>query len=126
MSRYNRNKYPDTFVDKENIMDRLTLIRKLEEGIASMREQLDQNDGSALAALAGGVKTGFQRLQNGFDSLKADIMDNEKAQKTLDSFKGHMDDFEKAVKEGDKKLSAKLLALMEKAVSDLKEKQPKA
>lgn len=97
-------------------MYRETLIRKMEEGVAALREQLAKNDGSALSAMADSAKTGYEALRTAF-------MENEKARNALDSLKGHLDSLEKAIVAGDKKMSAKAVELLEKAVGELKEKK---
>ena len=104
-------------------MNKETLIRKMEEGVAALREQLANNDGSALSALASNAKAGYA-------ALKVAVMGNEKARHALDSLKEHLDSLEKAVVAGDKKMSAKAVEVLEKALNDLKEKkddgEPKA
>lgn len=96
-------------------MNKETLIQKMEEGVAVLREQLDKNDGSALGALAGNAKAGYE-------ALKAALMGNEKTKSALESLKEHLDSLEKAVIAGDRKMSAKAVEVLEKAVKDLKEK----
>lgn len=96
-------------------MNKETLIRKLEEGVAALREQLEKNDGSALSALASNAKAGYA-------TLKIAVMGNEKARNALESLKGHLDSLEKAVVAGDKKMSAKAVDVLEKALADLKDK----
>ena len=97
-------------------MNKEALIQKMEEGVAALREQLDKNDGSALSAVASNARAGY-------DALKAAVMGNEKAKSALDSLKEHLDSLEKAVVAGDKKMSAKAVEVLEKALRDLKEKR---
>ncbi len=104
-------------------MDKESLIQKLEERLEILRTQLDKHDGSALSAMAEGLRTGFESAKRGLENLKGAIMAQDAARKTLDSLKEHMDTLERAVKEGDKKMSAKLLDMMEKTIRDLKEKR---
>lgn len=96
-------------------MDKAALIQKMEECVSSLREQLDKNEGSTITTIINSAKLGFE-------SLKATIMGNETAKNALESFKSHVGDFEKALKEGDKSLSAKALETMENAIQDLKNK----
>jgi len=96
-------------------MDKKTLIGKLESTVGTLKEQLDKNDGSALSAMAEGARTGF-------DSLRGSIMGNEKARNALDSAKTQLGKLEDAIRAGDKKVSAKAVAMMENALRDLKER----
>lgn len=97
-------------------MNRETLIRKMEEGVTALREQLDKNDGSTLSAMAVNAKAGYE-------SLKSAIMENEKARDTLASLKTHLDSLEKAIVAGDRAMSAKAVGLLEKVIGELKEKK---
>lgn len=107
-------------------MDKATIIEKLEQGVASLREHLQKSEGSTLSAVAEGAKSGFESARAGFESLKTGIMENETARKALENVKEHLDDLEKAIKEGDKKMSAKAMDFLEKSVKDLKEKHTDA
>lgn len=104
-------------------MDKEKLVKKLEDGVSALREQLEKNEGSALAAVASNARAGFESLRSGFESLKTEIMEKEAAKKAAESIKGHLEDLENAVKKGDKKMSAKAVELMEKAIKELKEKK---
>lgn len=97
------------------LMDKETLVRKMEDYVRAYREQLDKNDGSSLSALADNARSTFDRL-------KGAVMGNERARGGLESLKEHMDKLEHAVSKGDKQLSAKALTLMEEAVQNLKRK----
>lgn len=96
-------------------MDKATLIQKMEEYVQSYREQLEKNDGSSLSALANNAMAAFENVKDA-------IMGNETARKGLDKFKESMDAFEKAVRDGDKKLSAKAVTKMEETIRDMKQK----
>jgi len=96
-------------------MDKQALIRKLDEGVTFLRDVIQDNDGSTLKALAASAKQGFDGLKNAFEH-------NEKAQKAVAEIKQHMEEMEEAIKKGDKKLSAKLLAAAEKKIQKYKEK----
>lgn len=96
-------------------MDKKTLIRKLDDGIASLRGLLGENEGSALKTIASSAKQGL-------DSLKEAFEHNEKAQKAVDGIKKQCQELEEAITKGDKKLSAKLLSTAEKKLSAYKKK----
>lgn len=96
-------------------MDKTAIIEKLEQTVGTLKEQLDKNDGSSLSAMAEGAKAGFE-------SLRGAIMGNEKARSALDSARTQMNKLEEAIREGDKKVSAKAVSMMENALHDLKEK----
>ncbi len=99
----------------EDNMDKHSLLRKLDEGVSSFRGLLAENDGSTLKAIAASAKQGF-------DSLKAAFDQNEKAQKAMAEIKKQMQDLEKSIRAGDKKLSATILATVEKKIRQYKEK----
>ena len=96
-------------------MNRSQLVSKLEDTVRTLKEQLDKNDGSGLSAMAVGAKAGF-------DSLKGMIASNEKARIALDSAKIQALKLEEAIRKGDKKVSARAVDMMEKAVRDLKDR----
>lgn len=91
------------------------LLGKLEDGIASLRQAIDENDGSALKTLKTSAKQGFENVKDAF-------IQNEKAQKAVTDIKKHIDDLEEAVKNGDRELSAKVLSAAEKKIKEYKEK----
>lgn len=107
---------------EKNSMDKTVIIQKLEQGVSSLREHLEKSEGSTISAVSEGAKSAFDSARDGFESLKTSIMGNETAKKALENVKQYLDDLEKAVKEGDKKMSAKAMDVLEKAVKDLKEK----
>ena len=96
-------------------MNKSQIITRLEDTVRTLKEQLDKNDGSGLSAMAVGAKAGF-------DNLKSMIASNEKARLALDSAKIQALKLEEAIREGDKKLSAKTVVMMEKAVRELKDR----
>lgn len=96
-------------------MDKNALLSKVEEYVQAYRNELAKNDGSSLSTLAANA-TSF------FEGLKDSLTHNEKAQKGMEAIKEHMTTFEKAIKEGDKKLSAKMMNMMEDALQELKKK----
>lgn len=91
------------------------LLGKLEDGIASLRQAIEENDGSALKTLKTSAKQGFENVKEAFTQ-------NEKAQKAVADIKKHVDDLEEAVKKGDKELSSKVLNAAEKKIKEYKEK----
>lgn len=101
---------------KDAHMNKETLIRKMEEGVTALREELDKNDGSTLNTLAANARAGYE-------SLKTTVMENEKARDTLASLKTHLDSLEKAIVAGDRNMSAKAVGLLEKVIGELKEKK---
>ncbi|MDL2316143.1 hypothetical protein LJC59_03570 [Desulfovibrio sp. OttesenSCG-928-A18] len=96
-------------------MNKTAIIEKLEGMAASLREQLDKNEGSSLSAIAGGISSLLE-------SAKALVLGNDKARKLLEKLKEQMARFEKAVREGDKKVSASALDYFEKTLKDMKRK----
>lgn len=94
-------------------MNKEALVRKMEEGVASVRDLLKQNNGSTLQAISNSVK-------HGFDSLKTAFTQNELAQKAVTEIRAKFDDLEKAVISGDKELSDKLLKAVEKKIKEYK------
>jgi len=94
-------------------MNKETLVRKMEEGVASVRDLLKQNNGSTIRAISNSVK-------HGFDSLKTAFTQNERAQKAVTEIRAKFDDLEKAVISGDKELSDKLLKTVEKKIKEYK------
>ncbi|MCC8193202.1 MAG: hypothetical protein LIP28_00945 [Deltaproteobacteria bacterium] len=96
-------------------MDKKDFIKKLDDGVSSLRDVLRENDGSTLKAIASSANQGFRMLKSAFAQ-------NEKAQKAMSEIKKQFDEVEKAVKKGDRKLSAKLLAAVEKKIKSYKEK----
>ncbi|CAK7057330.1 MAG: hypothetical protein DELT_01291 [Desulfovibrio sp.] len=96
-------------------MNKQTLLAKLEDGVTSLRQMLEENDGSTLKTLKSSAKQGFESMKDAFTQ-------NEKAQKAVADIKKHMEDFEQAVKNGDKDLSAKILDAAEKKIKEYKEK----
>jgi hypothetical protein len=96
-------------------MDKKTLLKKLDDGVSSLRGILQENDGSTLKAIAASANQGFKSLKEAFEH-------SEKAQKAMAEIKKQCADLEEAVKKGDKKLSAKLLAVAERKILKYKEK----
>ena len=99
----------------ESAMNKESIIRKAEDVVGSLREALQQNEGSTLATLASTVK---QR----FDSVRDTIARSDKAQKVGAELKKQFDEVEAAIHKGDKKLTAKLLDAVEKKIKKHKEK----
>lgn len=99
-------------------MDKKKLIKKFEDAVLALRAQLTKNDGSSLSAVSSQIKSGYE-------SLRSELVGNEKAQRMRESLNDHMDNLEKAIHKGDKKLSAGILDLLEKTVKELKEKEQK-
>lgn len=96
-------------------MDKESIMRKLDEGVGALRGLLAENEGSTLKTIASSAKQGF-------DSLKATFKENEQVQKAVVEIKAHLDELEKSIKAGDKKLSAKLLGAAEKKIKKYKKK----
>ena len=94
-------------------MDKSSILRKLDDYVREFREQLEKHDGSSMTAISSNAQAAFDRLK---DSLKT----NEHAKSALAGIREGMGKVEAALKQGDKKLSAKTLELMEKAIADLK------
>lgn len=94
-------------------MNRQKLFQKLEEGVFSLRRAIEENDGSTLKMLQTSARQGLK-------SVKDTFAQNEKSQKAVAEIKKHLEDFEQAVKNGDRKLSAKFLAAAEKKIEKYK------
>ena len=99
-------------------MNKIDLVRKMEEYVGAYRQQLDKYEGSSLSMLSNQAK-------NGIKALKSTVKNNEQAGKALESLREYMDKFEQAVKSGDRKVSAKAVEMMEKTLRNLKEKTGK-
>ena len=99
---------------KEEIMNKDSIIQKVDEVVGNLREALRQNDGSTLSALASGVKQGFENARTA-------VYQNEKAQKALVELKKQLDEVEAAVHKGDKKLTSRLLDAIEGKIKKYKE-----
>ena len=100
-------------------MNKETLVRKMEEGVSSVRDLLKQNDGSTIQTISNSVK-------HGFDSLKTTFTQNERAQKAVTEIRAKFDDLEEAVISGDKELSDKLLKTVEKKIKEYKARKEAA
>ena len=96
-------------------MDKASILQKLDEYVREYREQLEKHDGSSMTTISSNAQAAFERLK---DSLMA----HEQAKSVLAGIREGMGKVEEAFRQGDKKLSAKTLELMEKAVADLKRK----
>ncbi|MDL2210288.1 hypothetical protein LJC26_05740 [Desulfovibrio sp. OttesenSCG-928-O18] len=94
-------------------MDKESMVHKMEEGVTSVRDFLKQSDGSTIQAISNSVK-------HGFDSLKNAFTQNERAQKAVTDIRAKFNDLEKAVINGDKELSDKLLNAVEKKIKEYK------
>lgn len=97
-------------------MNKDSLVQKMEEGVASIRGFLDQNDGSTIQAISSTVR-------HGFESLKTHFVQNDRAQKAISEIKTKFEDLENAVISGDKELSRRLLDAVEKKISEYKNKK---
>lgn len=97
-------------------MNKETLVRKMEEGVTSVRDLLNENDGSTIQAINKTVKQGFKSLKVGFT-------ENERAQAAMAELKSKFEELEEAVISGDKKLSGKILAAVEKRINKFKAKE---
>lgn len=91
------------------------LLDKLEGGIASLRQTLEENDGSTLKTLKTSAIQGFESVKDAFSQ-------NEKAQSVVNDIRKHLDDLEEAVKKGDRELSDKFLGAAERKLKEYKEK----
>lgn len=91
------------------------LLEKLEGGIASLRQSLEENEGSTLKTLKTSAMQGIENVKDAFSQ-------NEKAQNVVNDIRKHIDDLEEAVKKEDRKLSDKLLSAAEKKLKEYKEK----
>lgn len=111
-----------TNAQRGKTMDKSTLLSKVEESIRSYKEQLEKNEGSTLATVASGAKTGFESAWAGLEKLKDGFMENETAQKTLENIKEHLGKLEDAIKEGDKKVSAMAVEKVEELLKECREK----
>lgn len=102
-------------------------LNKLEGMLGSVREAINENDGSTLQTISNSIKSGYE-------NVKDTVTSNEKTQRIWEDIKGLGDDFAQAVKKGDKKLSSKTLDALEKRIKDYKssknedkdEKKPEA
>lgn len=97
-------------------MNKDTVIRKLEESLASLREALEKNEGSTLQTLAAGMKSVL-------DTAKTHVLQNDKTKKILSESKKYLGEFEKSVKSGDQKLSASLLDRAQKWLDEYKNRK---
>lgn len=95
-------------------MTKASIVKKLESIVACLREQVAKNDGSTLSAIAAGAKFGLH-------SVSAFIKNNETAQKAIAKAQKQLTALEKAVREGDQKVSAKALDFLEKTIQELKD-----
>lgn len=108
--------------NKGIIMDKAGILQKIEESVKAYKEQLEKHEGSTLSAMATGAKAGFESVMSGLENLKSSIMENEKAQKTLDNMKEHLAKLESSIKEGDKKMSSMAVEKMEELLKEYREK----
>ena len=99
-------------------MNKIDLLRKMEEYVGAYRQQLDKYEGYSLSMLSNQAK-------NGIKALKKAVKNNEQADKALESLHEYMDKFEQAVKSGDRKVSTKAVEMMEKILRNLKTKAGK-
>lgn len=97
-------------------MKKEDLLAKLEEGAATLRAAVEQHDGSSL-------KTITETVKHGFESVKDHFGQSETAQKALTEMKKHYDDLGDAVGKGDRKLTAKILGVIESKIAECKEKK---
>lgn len=98
-------------------MNKESLVQKMEEGVASVRGFLEQNDGSAIQAISSTVK-------HGFESLKTLFVQNDRAQKAVSEIKAKFEELENAVISGDKELSGRILDAVEKKIVEYKNRKP--
>lgn len=103
-------------------MDKSAIFEKIEKNFRTYKEQLVKHEGSTLAAMVTGAKTGLESAKNGIESLKETIMENEKARNTLENMKELLEKLETDIKEGDKKLSAKAVEKIESLLKEYREK----
>ena len=96
-------------------MKKEELLAKLEEGATTLRMVIEQYDGSTIKAVT-------ETVRQRFDTVKGYLEQNETAQKTLSEAKKHYDELGVAVEKGDKELTAKLLAAIERKIMQCKEK----
>lgn len=99
-------------------MDKQTFIDTIDGHIRSFKEKVAQNDGSGVAAIAASAKDSLL-------AMKQSVMDSEKGKKALDAVHDYLHKLEDAAKKGDKKLTAKVLGLMENAMKEWSDKDDK-
>lgn len=97
-------------------MNKESLVRKMEEGVASIRGLLNQNDGSTIQTIS-------STMRHGFESLKTVFVQNDRAQKAVTEIKSKFEELENAVIAGDKELSKRLLDAVEKKIAEYKNKK---
>ena len=97
-------------------MNKNDLLVKMEKYVQTYRAQLEKNDGLTMSVLSSQASIGLKAITNAVKS-------NEHTAKALQTLREGMDKLEEAVKKGDRKVSAKALDLMEKALANLRSKQ---
>jgi len=97
-------------------MDTDNIVQNMEEYVQSFRSLFEKR---RLSELAPKVEQAKMALGN----LKALVLDNTTVRSAVQNMQEHVEDFEQAVKKGDKELTAKALILMEEAVQELRRKR---
>lgn len=98
-------------------------LDKLDKIINSAREGLEKHDGSTLQAIANNIRDGLASARSSLGGVKDSLSQNEKAMTLLDDVKKLGEDLGSAIKSGDKKLSAKILDLIDKKIKEYKREQ---
>lgn len=88
-------------------------IERMEEVVLSLREQLAKNEGSILSNIGNSTKMGFE-------SMKTSLSGDDHAKAMLDRFKDGMDEFEDAIKDGNRQIAGRALDKMERIIQDVK------
>lgn len=90
------------------------LVEKMDEIVRSLREQLEKNEGCTLCVIASSAIMGYE-------TLKATVTGNDTTKELMEKFQAGVDDFQTALKDGDRKISSGILQRLEKLVAELKE-----
>ena len=96
-------------------MNKIELIKKLEDAVNSLKQEIDRNDGSTLAAIGNNIGSCI-------DGIVDEISNSKKAQRLGDSIKKHWSGLEEAIVKGDRKISASALSVVQKGIHELKKK----
>jgi peptidoglycan hydrolase CwlO-like protein len=95
-------------------MKKNDIITKLQAMAASAREELNKNDGSTLQTISNAI-------MGGYESVRTSIAESDRTKKALTAAKQYLNRAGKAIKSGDRKLSANTLDALDKLLKEHKE-----
>ncbi|MCC8194165.1 MAG: hypothetical protein LIP28_05930 [Deltaproteobacteria bacterium] len=90
-------------------MDREKVAQSMEEVVQSYRKQLAENDDSKMANLGNSMKMGFE-------SLRGMVAGSESDKQSITMFKRYADNFEDALKDGNRAGASRALDDLEKSI----------